>query len=58
MVELLVRFHCSQNWEKSIHEGVPMRKVDTEEFHIAYKQTIKHSAKYWSNPGAISNSLE
>ena len=34
VVELLVRFHCSQNWEKSIYEGVPMRKVDTEEYFV------------------------
>ena len=31
MVELLVRFHNDPNWEQVIKEGVPMRKVGTEE---------------------------
>ena len=28
VVDLLVRFHCSNNWEQSILEGVPTRKVE------------------------------
>ncbi|KAK8833303.1 hypothetical protein WA577_007834 [Blastocystis sp. JDR] len=31
VVELLVRFHNDPNWEQVIKEGVPMRKVGTEE---------------------------
>ena len=31
MVELLVRFRSSNDWQKSILEGVPVRKVDNEE---------------------------
>lgn len=30
-MELLVRFHNDPNWEQVIKEGVPMRKVGTEE---------------------------
>ena len=31
VVELLVRFRSSNDWQKSILEGVPVRKVDNEE---------------------------